>query len=117
MSYLLLIVEPRGQRAARTHEEGEALYARMRHWADALSSRGVLRLAESLASDDDSPRVQTRNGEVHVVDGPFAEAKEMIGGFFLLDVQTQGEALAIAKECPAAEWCTVEVREIGPCFL
>lgn len=60
--------------------------------------------------------MQVRNGEVRLVDGPYAEAKEMVGGFFLLDVGTQGEALAIAKDCPAAEWCSVEVREIGPCF-
>jgi hypothetical protein len=40
----------------------------------------------------------------------------MIGGFFLLDVKTRDEAVAIAADCPAAEWCTVEVRELGPCF-
>ncbi|AGK49999.1 MULTISPECIES: YciI family protein [Burkholderia] len=116
MSYMLLIVEPRGQRAARTRAEGEALYERMRHFAGELQSRGVLIGAESLVSDDKSTRVLVRNGEVRLVDGPYAEAKEMVGGFFLLDVETQGEALAIAKGCPAAEWCSVEVREIGPCF-
>jgi len=41
----------------------------------------------------------------------------MIGGYFLLDCATQDEAIAIAAECPAAAWCTVEVREVGPCFL
>jgi YCII-related domain len=46
----------------------------------------------------------------------FAEAKEMVGGFFLLDCKTQAEAIAIAAECPAAQWCTVAVREVGPCF-
>jgi hypothetical protein len=51
-----------------------------------------------------------------VLDGPFAEAKEMVGGFFLLDVATRDEAVAIAGQCPAAEWATVEVRSIGPCY-
>jgi hypothetical protein len=40
----------------------------------------------------------------------------MIGGFFLLDVATRAEAVAIASECPAAAWATIEVREIGPCW-
>jgi hypothetical protein len=50
------------------------------------------------------------------VDGPFAEAKEMVGGFFLLGCGTRDEAIAIAAECPAAEWCTVEVRAVAPCY-
>jgi hypothetical protein len=60
--------------------------------------------------------LQVRAGRARVVDGPFAEAKEMVGGFFLVDVPTRQEALAIASECPAAEWATVEVRETGPCY-
>jgi len=62
-------------------------------------------------------RVQVRGGKASFVDGPFAEAKEMVGGFFLLDCETKEEAIAIAGECPAAEWATVEVREFGPCFM
>ncbi|RZL07856.1 MAG: dehydrogenase, partial [Rubrivivax sp.] len=64
----------------------------------------------------DGARVQVREGRSHVLDGPFAEAKEMIGGFFLLDCQTRAEAIAIAEACPAAEWCTIEVRAVAPCF-
>ncbi|MNT98770.1 YCII-related domain protein [compost metagenome] len=51
------------------------------------------------------------------MDGPYAEAKEMIGGFFLLTCDSREEALALAAECPAAQWATVEVRELGPCFM
>ena len=51
-----------------------------------------------------------------LVDGPFTEAKEMVGGFFLLTCETRAEAVAIANECPAMDWATVEVRELGPCF-
>ena len=57
-----------------------------------------------------------RGGHPQVLDVPFAEAKVMLGGFFLRDCKTQAEAVTIAAECPAAEWCTVEVREVGPCF-
>ena len=116
MLYLLLIVEPPGQRLERSDAQGRQVYDRMVKFGAELRSRGVLRAVESLASDARAVRVQRRDGRPHLVDGPFAEAKEMIGGFFLLDVATRDEAVAIAAECPAAEWCTVEVRELGPCY-
>jgi len=117
MPYMLLIHEPVGQRQARTLPEGQALYDRMVRFAGDLQSRGVLRAVESLASQDGrAARVQVREGRARVTDGPFAEAKEMVGGFFLLDVESRDEALAIARECPAAEWATVEVRAVAPCY-
>jgi hypothetical protein len=115
MPYLLLIAEPIGQRAERTEEEGRMVYDQMLQFAAGLKERGVLLAVESLASD--GVRVQKRDGRTNLIDGPFAEAKEMIGGFFLLDCATRAEAIAIAEDCPAAEWCDVEVRETGPCWM
>jgi hypothetical protein len=60
--------------------------------------------------------VQVRDGRRTLVDGPFSESKEMVGGFFLVDCRTREEAVAIAAECPAAEWATVEVRAYGACY-
>ena len=117
MSYMLLIVEPAGQRDTRSEEEGRALYQRMLDFSAALDARGVLSLAQSLKSDREGVRVRVRGGKRSFVDGPFSEAKEMVGGFFLLRCDTKEEALAIAAECPAAEWASVEVRELGPCFM
>ena len=117
MPYLLLIHEPQGQRATRSQAEGEVAYARMLEFGSSLKARGLLLAAESLLSQDASAaRVQVRGGKPQVLDGPFAEAKEMVGGFFLVDCATRDEALAIAGECPAAAWATVEVRGLGPCF-
>ncbi len=116
MPYMLLIHEPVGQRLTRSQAEGEAVYERMLHFAGELQSRGVLRGVESLTSQNDAVRIQVGNGRAQVIDGPFAEAKEMVGGFFLIDVPTRDEAVAIARECPAAEWATVEVRTTGPCY-
>ncbi|WP_322069630.1 YciI family protein [Paraburkholderia bannensis] len=116
MAYLLLISEPRGQRESRTQAEGEALYAQMVQFAAELDARGVLLAVQSLVSDADAARVEVREGRTSVIDGPFSEAKEMIGGFFLVDCATREEALAFARACPAAQWATVEVRETGPCF-
>ena len=116
MSYMLLILEPRGQRVERGLEEGKKVYEKMVGFAADLKERGVLQAVESLVSDDKATRVQLREGKQRLLDGPFAEAKEMVGGFFLLDCATRDEAIAIARECPAAEWATVEVRATGPCY-
>ena len=116
MAYMLLIVEPIGQRATRTEAEGRAAYDAMVAYGERLRERGLLVATESLRSQQDASRVQVRNGEPVVIDGPFAETKEMIGGFFLLTCKTRDEALAVAAECPAATWCTVEVREVAPCY-
>ena len=116
MTYMLMLVEPVGQRRERGEAAGRAVYDRMLGFAESLKQRGVLRGVESLASLDQGARLQVRDGKARVLDGPFAEAKEMVGGFFLVDVATLDEALALAAECPAAEWCTVEVREVGPCW-
>ena len=115
MSHLLLIVEPPGQREARSPEEGEAAYAAMTAFGERIKAQGQLVLMQSLA------RAQTRirvapDGSSTQLDGPFAEAKEFIGGFFLLQNTTLAQALDWAAECPAAAFATVEVRELGPCF-
>jgi len=117
MAYMLLMIEPTGQRQSRTEAEGRALYDRMVSFGDELKSRGLLLATESLRSHAQAARVAVRSGRPQVVDGPFAEAKEMVGGFYLLNVATREEALAIARACPAAEWATVEVRETAPCYL
>ncbi|SIT35544.1 DGPFAETKE family protein [Paraburkholderia ribeironis] len=117
MSYMLLIVEPTHQRAERGETAGRELYDQMVRFAADLKERGKLRGVESLTSQDDAVRVQVRGGQPKLLDGPFTEAKEMVGGFFLLDCDTREEAVAIAQACPAAAWCTVEVRKLGPCFM
>ena len=116
MSYMLLIVEDPAQRDTRSREEGEAVFERMVDFARELKKQDKLLAVESLASQKTAARVQVRAGKSQVLDGPFAEAKEMVGGFFLLNC-TRDEALAIARRCPAAEWATVEVRETAPCYI
>jgi len=113
---MLLVIEPVGQRRERSEEEGRTLYDRMLRFAGDLQSRGLLIATQSLRSDAEGVRVQVRGGKRTLVDGPFSESKEMVGGYFLLQCESKAEAVAIAAECPAAEWATVEVREFGPCF-
>ena len=116
MTYALLVVEPPGQRAARSDTEGREAYASMVRFSEDLKQRGLLTVSQSLRTGASDARVQVRRDSVLITDGPFAEAKEVIGGFFLLTCDTRDQAIAIARECPAAQWATIEVRELGPCF-
>ena len=86
----------------------------MLRFTEDLQSRGVLKASDSLRTD--GVRIEVRGGKRTLLDGPFAESKEIVAGFFFLDCKTREEAIAIATECPAAEWSTVEVREVGPCW-
>ena len=115
MPFVLLIVETGKDRRDRPQDVGKDAYDQMVRFANRLKDRGVLRAVESLKSDADAVRIETRAGKQTSTDGPFAEAKEMVGGFFLIDC-TKDEAVQYARECPAAAWATVEVRETGPCF-
>ncbi len=116
MSYMLLILEDPQQRGTRSEAEGQAVYARMLRFGDELKARGLLVASESLGSHAAAARIEVRGGRANVLDGPFAEAKEMVGGFFLLNCASREEAVAIAGQCPAAEWATIEVRALAPCY-
>ena len=111
-SYLLLIVEPVGQRATRSEAEGREAYAAMQRFGESIAVAGQLEAVQSLASLDRAVRVQ----QGRVLDGPFAEAKEMVGGFFLLKNVSREQAISWARRCPAAQWATVEVRPLAPCY-
>ncbi len=114
MPHMLLIVEPLGQRASRSRPEGEQAYQRMLDFGAELQAAGLLIARESLGTA--ARRLTRRVDAVQVLDGPFAEAKEMVGGFFLLDTEDEAVALHWAARCPAAEWATVEIRGVGPCY-
>jgi len=115
MPYLLLVME-RGDRHTWSAERRRRAYDDMMRFGEELKARGVYQASNSLRSDSDRVRVEVRDGTRLVTEGPFAESKEIVGGFFLVDCRTREDAIAIAGECPAAGWATVEVREIGPCY-
>ena len=114
MSYMLLILEPPAQRGTRTESQGRAAYQRMLDYTAMLKKRGVLLASEALKSE--AVRLEAHAGRAQLLDGPFTESKELIGGFVLVDCATREQAIGIARECPAAGWATIEVREIGTCY-
>jgi hypothetical protein len=115
MPHMLLVMEPVGQRETRPIADGKVLYDRMVAFGESLKARGILKAYDSLAPTAKGVRISVRNGNCSLVDGPFAEAKEIVGGFFLLDCSRE-DAIRHASECPAAEFATIEVREVGPCW-
>ncbi len=116
MSYMLLILEKGEDRRNRGVEVGHAAYASMLRFADDLNARGLLEGADALRSDAHGARLTLQDGKASIVDGPFTESKEIVGGYFLVDCKTREEAMTLARACPAAAWATIEVREIGTCF-
>ena len=98
VAYLLLIVEPRGQRDTRSQSEAQGLYDEMVRFGEGLAERGVLLASESLRSDQSGVRVKVRDDKTQLRDGPFAEAREMVGGFFLINSATREEAVGIATQ-------------------
>ena len=92
-------------------EQIQQALERYRAWAQKLRAQGKLASAEKL-KDNKGLILSTRNGQV-VVDGPFAETKETIGGYFIIDAVDLDEAIEIAKESPAIQnGGIVELREI-----
>ena len=77
-----------------------------------LRERGVLLSAEALQPTETAATVRVRNGKVVVTDGPFAETKEQLAGFYLVDAHDLNEAIQIASKIPPAREGSVEVRPV-----
>lgn len=83
-----------------------------RSYADSLINNGRLVAGEALEPVRTATTVRVRNGEVSITDGPFAETKEQLTGFYLVDTETKEEALQIAAEIPPARVGSIEVRPV-----
>ena len=93
-------------------DEREAVRDRYRAFADEAGAAGVMAGGEELASSRDATTVRVRSDETLVTDGPYAEAKEALGGVFILDVASMDEAVEYAAKIPGAEQGAVEVRPL-----
>ncbi len=116
MQYMLLIYESAEAFDARTGEDQAAFWGAWQAYADALKHAGVMAGGKGLEPPATGTTVRFREGERIVQDGPYADTKEQLGGFFLLDVAGLDAALEWASRCPAAWDGTVEVRPVlGSC--
>jgi hypothetical protein len=112
MRYMMLICTDESAIDALGQDELDAVYAEFKTFEEDMGSRHVLLGGERLRRTTDATTVQVRNGEMLVADGPFAETKEQIGGYYLVECRDLDEAIEVGSKIPAARWGTIEVRPI-----
>ncbi len=112
MKFLCMAYEEEHKLNALAKSEWEILRAETLTYVDELKKNGYLITAEPLQSVRTAATVRVRNGKVAITDGPFAETKETLGGFFLINARDLNEAIQVASKWPSARLGSIEVRPI-----
>jgi hypothetical protein len=112
MKYLCLAYEEEAIFARMPQNEWQSLRAETLAFVDELRDSGRLIDARPLQSASTAATLRVRDGRLAVSDGPFAETKEQIGGFFLIEAESLDEAVAVAARWPSARLGTIEVRAL-----
>lgn len=112
MRFMMLMI-PKGYEQAKpgTMPDAKAVEAMMKYNKQ-LQEAGVLLTLDGLHPPSTGARVTFRGGKPVVTDGPFAEAKEVLGGYWMIDVKSRAEAIEWAKRCPGSENEMIEVRQV-----
>jgi hypothetical protein len=108
VKYLLMVCVDESLEA--TPEEIEAHIRAVRSWASRMDERGVRVLGDRLRLAGDATTLRTQDGELMVTDGPFAETKEQMAGFDVLDCADLAEAIEVASQHPGVQRGTIELR-------
>jgi hypothetical protein len=109
MQYMLLIYLDEN---APNQAEREQCYKESAEYARELAAKGKCVSTAPLYPSSTATSVRVRDGRRLVTDGPFAETREQLGGYFLINAQDLDEAISIASELPAGRWGTVEIRPV-----
>ncbi len=112
MRYMLLIYSQEGQWANAGEAEQEAEMAKWYRYTEELRNAGVSTAGDALQPTATATCVRDNGDAPMVTDGPFAETKEQLGGYYLLDVADLDEAIKWAHKCPGAAKGTIELRPI-----
>ena len=112
MRYLCLAYEQESVVNALSRPEWDALRGETLSYVEELRKRGHLVSTEPLQRARAATTVRVRSGKVSLTDGPFAETKEQLGGFFLIDARDLNEAIQVASKWPSARLGSIEVRPI-----
>jgi hypothetical protein len=110
--YMLLIYDEEAQWANATEEDTARMMQDYFAYTDSLTQRGAMKDGAALDPVATARTVRVRDGQPLVVDGPFAETKEQLGGFYLVECDTIDQAIEAAKMCPGAKHGSVEVRPV-----
>lgn len=110
MRYMIILKnDPKTEQKMPTPE----LFEAMSNYNKALFDAGVLRALEGLSNSDHDAQVTAAKGKHTVTDGPFTEAKELVAGFWIIEVTSKIDALVWAKRMPSMEGASVEVRRVA----
>ncbi len=112
MQYILLIYENEAEAKGRNSEEKQRIYGEYMAFTGSVKESGQMRAGEPLESAATATTVRVKAGKTVRTDGPFAETREQLGGFYIVDVKDLDEAVAIAARIPTAKTGSVEVRPI-----
>ena len=112
MRYLLLIALEESASSRTPEEDGQEMQTEYAAFMKDMAERGVLLGGERLRLTSDATTVRVRNGETLTIDGPFAETKEQLAGYFLVDCKDLDEAIDVASRIPGAKDGSIEVRPI-----
>ncbi|SHG04701.1 Uncharacterized conserved protein [Kaistia soli DSM 19436] len=112
MRYLCLVIVDPARFEGLTAEDHRAITAESLAYDDELAARGILVAAHALDEPPTATTIHVRDRETFYTDGPFAELKEHIGGFILIEAADQAEALSIAAAIPMARYGRIEVRAV-----
>jgi hypothetical protein len=112
MRYALLIYASEQDWAGQTEEESQAVNQEYMTFTKDIIDRGLMKGGEALQPTSTATSVRVRNGDTLTTDGPFAETKDQLGGFYLVDCKDLDEAVEVAAGIPDARRGTIEVRPI-----
>ena len=112
MKYLLLIYSNEANMAAASKKDTEQMHAAYGAYTEALAKSGAMVGGNRLRPTTSATSVRVANGKTNVLNGPYAETKEQLGGYYMIDVPDLDAALSWAARCPGASAGTIEVRPI-----
>jgi hypothetical protein len=112
MKYLCLIYDEEAKMNALSKDEGEAFMGEYFTFTEDIRKSGHYVAGEALHPVQTATTVRIRNGRVSTTDGPFAETKEQLGGFYLIDARDLNDAIQIASRIPSAKLGSIEVRPV-----
>ncbi len=111
--FMLLLYETPNQFVKLSPQEMQQVIEKYGAWSGKLGAAGKLAGGEKL-KDEGGRHMTSKNNKLAVVDGPYSETKEVIGGFFILDAKDYDEAVKLSSDCPHLAFGRIEVREVDP---
>ncbi|MGH9420638.1 MAG: YciI family protein [Thermoanaerobaculia bacterium] len=112
MKYLCLIYDDESAWQKMSKNDGDTMMAEYDVFTKDIKANGKLVAGEALKPTNTASTVRVRNGKISTTDGPYAETKEQLGGFYLIDATDLNDAIQIASRIPAARTGSIEVRPV-----